>query len=74
MHSSNDPSRRARTMPLALVAASLLAALFAVLGGFHEAALAAGPARLATAGNFAVLGGSTITNTGLSTIPSVMSG
>lgn len=68
MQLQNDRIRRARTMPLSLVAATLLAALFALLGGFQEAALAAGPARLATAGNFAVVASSTITNTGLTTI------
>ena len=68
MQLHNDPRPSARPLPLALVAVSLLAALFALLGGFHEAALAAGPARLGTAGNFAVVASSTITNTGLTTI------
>ncbi|MEO5678500.1 MAG: ice-binding family protein [Acidimicrobiales bacterium] len=69
-HAPRRTQGLARPMTRNIVVAALAAALFALLTGFHHQAFGAttSPVRLATAGSYAVLAGSTITNTGLSTI------
>jgi len=63
-------SGRTRPATRIIVAACLLGAVVALLGGARDQALGQtmSPARLATAGAFAILAGSTITNTNLTTI------
>src|ERR1700733_5869612 len=60
-----SPARRARTWGVGLVAAAGLVAMGVVVSG---AFAAQSPVGLGTAGSFAVLAGSTVTNTGPSTI------